>query len=99
MPQDWEEHWPLNGAGPEEAKRRDAAVHTLGNLTLTTDKLNISMSNQGWTAKRERLKDHSRLALNRELLEHANENWTVDDIERRADRMCQIAEKLWPIPN
>src|SRR5262249_9989579 len=52
MPQEWQEHWPPpNDAPSEEAEqRRDQLIHTLGNLTLVTRKLNPSMSNRGWEA-------------------------------------------------
>ena len=83
----------------ERADRRNALLHTLGNLTLTTDKLNAAMSNQAWKEKRERLGKHSTLALNRELLLEAKETWNVEAIEARARRMAEWAEALWPVPS
>ena len=74
-------------------------MHTLGNLTLTTDRLNAAMSNQAWSEKCERLQGHSTLALNDDLLRKASESWNVEAIEARADRMARWAEKLWPVPD
>lgn len=99
LPQKWSEHWPLAPQDTERADRRNALMHTLGNLTLTTDKLNAAMSNQAWQEKRERLGKHSMLALNSELLREAKETWNVEAIEARARRMSEWAEALWPIPS
>ena len=99
LPQDWTEHWPLVAEDTERADRRNALMHTLGNLTLTTDKLNSAMSNQSWNEKRSRLGGHSTLLLNRELLCEATEAWNVEAIETRAERMADWAESIWPIPS
>ena len=98
LPQAWTEHWPLAPEDIERADRRNALMHTLGNLTLTTDKLNTAMSNQAWDEKRTRLGGHSTLALNSELLREAGQMWNVEAIEARAGRMGQWAEALWPVP-
>ena len=98
LPQLWTEHWPLTYSDIERADRRNALMHTLGNLTLTTDKLNAAMSNQNWNEKRDRLGGHSTLALNRELLSETGEEWTVDSIDARAKRMAGWAESIWPLP-
>ena len=98
LPQAWTEHWPLAPEDTERADRRNALMHTLGNLTLTTDKLNTAMSNQAWDEKRTRLGGHSTLALNSELLREAGQVWNVEAIEARAGRMGQWAEALWPVP-
>lgn len=98
LPQEWTEHWPLEPSDTERADRRNALMHTLGNLTLTTDKLNAAMSNQAWDEKRRRLGRHSTLTLNEELLREAGQVWNVEAIEARAQRMAQWAESLWPVP-
>ena len=73
-------------------------MHTLENLTLTTDRLNAAMSNQTWKEKCRRPSGHSTLALNEELLRGAGQVWNVEAIEARAERMAQWAESLWPVP-
>lgn len=50
MPRKWQSHshWPLDGHDEAE---RDRIIHTLGNLTLLTGKLNSKQSNGGWLGK------------------------------------------------
>lgn len=48
MPQAWKTYWPLPADDPAATAQRDAAVQTLGNLTLVTSALNPSMSNGPW---------------------------------------------------
>jgi hypothetical protein len=56
MPQSWQRHWPLRSVDEvgraRETKRRQELLHTLGNLTLTTNKLNAALSNGPWDGKR-----------------------------------------------
>ena len=99
MPQAWHEHWPLN-AEPnerEEAKyQRESAIHTIGNLTLVTQKLNTSASNGPWERKREALDDHSALFLNKDLLRYAGDEWDEAAIEERGRRLAELAVAAWP---
>ena len=82
LPQQWEAHWPLPPErDPLEAHgRREQSLHTIGNLTLLTKKLNPSLSNGKWERKKKSLKKHSALALNREVceIESWDENSIVD---------------------
>lgn len=99
MPQAWREHWPLNveQAEREEAEyRRGRAIHTIGNLTLVTQKLNTTASNGPWAAKREALGDHSVLFLNKDLLDHAGDEWDEAAIEERGRRLAALAAAAWP---
>ncbi len=103
MPQSWEMFWPLP-EGVQEAKaieRRNALIHTIGNLTLLNEKLNPAQSNKAWIntedeadGKREALRDHSVLFLNKQLCE--KERWDEDAIEGRAAELFDIATSLWP---
>ena len=92
LPQEWTAHWPVAPSDTERGDHRNALMHTLGNLTLTTDRLNAAMSNQAWDEKRRRLGGHSTLAVNEELLREAGQVWNVEGIEGRAERMAQWAE-------
>jgi len=94
MPQRWEENWPLQGSLPEVRERREALLHTFGNLTLVTEKLNPSLSNAGWSKKRTALQQHSALALNRELL--GSLAWDHDAIRERSRRIADLALGIWP---
>jgi hypothetical protein len=100
MPQKWQQHWPLEGAGsPDE---REWALQGIGNLTLVSGRLNPSLSNAPWTpgptssvGKREALRRHSRLELNRRLLD-AHETWDEGRIRARAGELFEEARRIWP---
>lgn len=101
MPQQWEQHWPLQVVDPalmaEAKERRQRAINTLGNLTLVTEKLNPSLSNSPWAKKREAIVRRSMLTLNRQL-----EECEVRDeaaIAQRADMLFQSIRKIWPRPS
>ena len=99
MPRMWRENWRL----PENmedrtgaALKRDSLVHSIGNLTLVTGRLNSSVSNGPWHDKRAVLDKHSVLFLNKDLLHHAPDVWNETVIAARARRLCQAAIKVWP---
>jgi hypothetical protein len=77
MPRKWHAHWPLQGNASEA--EREHVIHTFGNLTLLTGKLNSKVSNAAWLGtggKREALEAHDVLLLNRDLLKRAADRWT-----------------------
>lgn len=101
LPQRWREHWPIgdNGIVPAD---RDFALHGIGNLTLVSEKLNPSLSNAPWLpsdrsslSKREALQRHSRLELNRWLVER-NESWNEAAMQVRAAKLFEEARLIWP---
>lgn len=105
LPQAWREHWPLpGGADPADAAaRRDALVHSIGNLTLLNGKLNASQSNRGWLdldegqpGKRAGLNDHGTLYLNKALAKHAS--WDEEAIVERSGLLFTHARDCWPRP-
>lgn len=99
MPQKWHQNWKLPDDVDDEAQAtdtRDRIIHTLGNLTLTSKKLNSSLSNAPWDMKREGLGEHSVLFLNKTLLNEAPDVWDEAAIEERARRLCATAIKVWP---
>ena len=62
MPVGWkEDNWPLPGKIDSETEtlQRNSLIHTIGNLTLVTQKLNSSLSNSHWEHKRGGLQEHS----------------------------------------
>jgi hypothetical protein len=99
LPQSWHEHWPL----PDgiTADQRELALHGIGNLTLVAGKLNPSLSNAAWChaeakgGKSEALRRHTRLELNRRLLED-HKAWDDASIEARAGKLFQDASTIWP---
>ena len=98
MPRSWHEHWPLPGTSSQEEERsqREVLLHTIGNLTLVTDKLNPSLSNGPWPAKREKILKHSALNLNRPLAKL--DEWTEEKIMARSADLFDAARTIWPCP-
>ncbi len=113
MPKKWQEHWGADVLGDSEAiARRDRLVHTLGNLTLITQKLNGALSNRPWTdreaaevaslgkdagkGKRSRLQRFSLLVLNKEIIDPHPNAWTEADIQERSIRLTKLINEIWP---
>lgn len=96
MPQKWDDHWPVSTYPDPQAERdrRQYFMNTIGNLTLVTGSLNASLSNGGWTTKRQHLLAHSALTLNRSL----PDVWTTDAIEARSGSLAGLAITLWKRP-
>lgn len=100
MPRKWHSHWPLAGESQTEAER-DRIIHTFGNLTLLTAKLNSKVSNGPWLGsggKREGLEGHDVLLLNRELLKKARDRWTDEAIRTRTTELADTIAAIWPVP-
>lgn len=100
MPRKWAMHWPLPAGSRGEAER-DALIHTLGNLTLLTSKLNTKVSNGPWLGecgKRHGLEAHDVLFLNRELLKTAGDNWSDAAIRSRSGDFANAIIEIWPAP-
>ena len=100
LPVGWgRDEWPLpEGVDTDAATyRRNTLLHSIGNLTLVTQKLNSSMSNDAWECKRDELQEHSVLLLNNELL--AQSSWSEDTIESRSQRMAELVWQRWPGPD
>ena len=101
MPVQWQQHWPLavptDGSIDDEVLRlRSDAIESIGNLTLTTSRLNSTLSNGPWARKREALMNHSSLFLNRTLLEGASDVWDEAAIARRSQFLTEIILQIWP---
>ena len=99
MPVGWDKgEWPLpEGVDTGAATyQRNTLIHSIGNLTLATQKLNSSMSNDPWTSKRDELQEHSVLLLNNELL--TQPSWNEGTIQSRSRRMAELVSKRWPGP-
>ena len=101
MPVKWQEHWPLkNEAGDPVDKddplylRREAAVHTIGNLTIVTDSLNSSLKNHPFERKKSEIFAHSNLTLNRHISQY--DNWDEEVIRKRGENLAALACEIWP---
>ena len=95
MPVRWATHWKLDG-GSEEG--RDRRIHTLGNLTLLTGRLNSKVSNGPWGKKREALAKHDVLVMNRDFRD-LDGSWSDGAIEKRTQAMVDAILEIWPVPD
>ena len=95
MPQGWRVNWPLD---KQTEDQREAMIHTIGNLTLLTTKLNSSVSNRPWMAKTDELKKHDVMLLNRQLLEIGQKGWDEELITARTASLIQTISEIWPVP-
>ncbi len=103
MPQKWELHWPLTSValeasgGQEEAEqRRDAIIHTLGNLTLLTQPLNAFVSNGPFADKKSHITSNSALRMNAYFQQVSD--WDEVSIQKRGETLAKLATKVWPRP-
>ena len=100
MPVGWNaKDWPLPKDVDADAAvyERNTLIHSIGNLTLATQKLNSSMSNDPWDSKRDELQEHSVMLMNYELL--SKPTWDEETILCRSRRMAELVSERWPGPN
>jgi uncharacterized protein with ParB-like and HNH nuclease domain len=104
LPQEYhEEHYPfLAGTGLDETQltiNRDEIIHTIGNLTLLTNKLNSSISNGSFARKKPEITKQSALRLNTYFQsDKVGNRWNEIDIEERARNLFKLALRIWPYP-
>ncbi|WP_434042306.1 MULTISPECIES: HNH endonuclease family protein [Sorangium] len=77
-------------------RRRAAAIHILGNLTILTQALNSTVSNSAWKVKKPERLVSSFLPINQQL--HAFATRDESSIEVRGRGLFDMALKLWPGP-
>jgi len=106
MPQSWRDNWPPLDDDPSEGADRDELVHTLGNLTLVTARLNPALGNMAWDGKRQWLSEHSLLRLTHGTLLNppptAEINgwasaWNEHRIHARGTHLASLALSIWPL--
>lgn len=114
MPRKWQAKWPLPDAEAEHHKDpasgvvvtnrqwRDTLVHTMGNLTLLTAKLNERIGNgpfvnpEAETDKKREYMKHAVLRVTRDFIN--SNNWDETAILERADKLFNYAVTIWPHP-
>jgi hypothetical protein len=99
MPQSWRDNWPLDGG--VSAQERDEMIHSLGNLTLLTGRLNSKVSNGPWDGekgKRAALQAHDVLMLNRQLPKVTEGPWNDTLIRERTQALIESIREIWPVP-
>lgn len=101
LPVSWNEDWPFEDgvfvdrwSSDPKAEERNRLLHSLGNLTLLTNSLNISSGNKGFLAKREKLEEHTGLFLSKWFLK--KESWSEGDIRARGEALADLAVTIWP---
>ena len=80
---------------------RARRIHTLGNLTLLTAKLNKAVSNGPWdgkNGKRSELRKHDLLLLNRDLDGFSGNGWADESIMRRTGELINKIIDIWRVP-
>jgi len=80
----------------EATRRRNAALQTMGNLTLLTQSLNSSVSNAVWANKKEAILDATLLPITQRLRRY--DSWNEDSITQRGKELLNEALKIWPGP-
>lgn len=113
MPQKWRTHWADGIANDvEKSGVRDRLVQSIGNLTLVTGYLNISLSNRPWhdsvvdtsgtggsavqKGKRSLIDEYSLLVLNKEIVQSHPDVWTEADIVARGQSIAKDIALIWP---
>lgn len=99
MPRKWHTHWAMQDGSDET--ERESLIHTLGNLTLLTGKINSKVSNGPWSGnggKRASLEKHDVLILNRDLLKRGADQWTDQAIRARTKELVRVISQIWPVP-
>jgi hypothetical protein len=103
IPQTWAEHWPLPPNLSDEERdeaeaARNARLHRLGNLTLTTGPLNSALSNSAWPDKQKALNANSKLLLNTELIGDYPDRFDEQAIDKRGAHLADRIISIWPGP-
>jgi hypothetical protein len=101
LPIGWraEPGWALPDGIPDPTQAaldRDHILHTIGNLTMTTDKLDIELQNYRWAAKVPEIERSSALALNRELVTRFRDRLDEQRIRERGNLLAARAIAIWP---
>jgi len=101
MPQTWTEAWSFvsgeyaaPGGVNLQSQERAALINSLGNLTLVTSALNISVGNKSFDQKKEKFAKHTGLFLNKWFQDH--ERWTEIEIRKRGEHLATLATIVWP---
>ena len=93
MPKKWEENWKNKEFTDEEKWQRNFKLKTLGNLTITTGKLNSKLKNSSWNNKKEILKKFSSLPITISYIDI--QEWNEIEIEKRADDLYKLSKEIW----
>jgi hypothetical protein len=101
LPRTWTPEWPFadgeyappHGGTPQGAAR-ESVIHTLGNLTLVTGRLNSSAGNKSFAEKKQKFAEHTGLFLNKWFA--TRDQWGEAEIRERGERLATFALTKWP---
>lgn len=85
---------PKDDPVADATRKRNAALQTMGNLTILTQALNSSVSNGPWATKKPGLLQNSLLPINQHL--HQVSEWNDTAIAARGEDLLKRALMLWP---
>jgi hypothetical protein len=98
LPQKLTAHW----AAQFDAETHAAWVHRVGNLVLLHGKVNAKASNLGWSEKRKRYRDGSKLPgggtsipLTDDVVNLASDTWGVHQLRERQQMLLGCAISCW----
>jgi hypothetical protein len=99
MPKKWTNHWGRLEAA--ESQERDGALRKLGNLSLLSTSLNISIRDADWATKKAGSKGKHGLlryasGLDTLAPDLALDEWNEGTIRARGARLAQQALLVWP---
>lgn len=101
IPQSWRTYWPVieddDAVRALDEQERERHLNRIGNLTLVTGPLNLSLSHDPWEAKRSELQKHSKLELNARLIEE--DDWNEARIVDRGKWLAAQLDVIWPGPS
>lgn len=103
LPQKWQDHWPfpaetlasLEATLAAENKRK-TLLHTIGNLTLVTQRFNSSLSNRGWVVKKDEIWNTSKLNINTYFTSPRISMWDEQAIQTRSRTLFERIVDIWP---
>lgn len=97
LPQQWKAHWLFpSDASAETVATRDRLLHTLGNLTLLSKRLNPALSNGALPEKNTGIRDYGRLHINRKIGNQWPDLWDESTILARGKELFKLAISIWP---
>lgn len=97
MPGKWESNkasWSVtSGNYHEQARKRNACLQSIGNLTLLSGDLNHEAGNKSFNEKKSLYDDHSSLRITREILRY--DSWDVHQIREREESLSKRFFEIW----
>ena len=95
----WIEHvlpqQPDGGWNAFSDEDRRQLTDRLANLLPLSSEMNRSLSNSGYSVKRQRYESDSRFKMARQFA-NEYEDWTPTELHARADRLVELATARWP---